>query len=113
MPSKEYPVKFIRTNVRKRKWYVHQIVTGGLSTADEDDRYRWHFYYEQEAPRVIRRLAKFGLKAEVDIDLARAVISGKRLCHISVTFKNDIDEAEFILNALADRITLTDYHYKP
>lgn len=96
MPKKEYPVKFIRTNVRKRKWFVHKVETGGFSSADEDPRYRWKFYNEVEAPRVIRRLAKFGLKAEaVNID-KYSMIDAQRFCNLYVTFKNDIEEAEFI-----------------
>lgn len=109
MPKKEYPVKFIR--IHKRTWVVHKI-DNGFSAADENKRYRWRFL-RIEAPRVIRRLAKFGLKAEAEAEAVDtySVCDEIKFCHIYVTFKNDEEEAEFMMKSLANIITVTDYHY--
>jgi len=98
----QYITRFTRSKTHKRKWYVHQVLTGYESFADDCQQYRWKFYTKKSSDRAIRRLSRFKLNAEI-----KSEEIGEQYYNISVRFKSDIDEAEFIIRALSDQITLT------
>ena len=108
----QYPTKFIRDPSKKRTWYIHHVIDGEESHADDIEDYKWHFGSEDAAKKAVRRLAKFNLKAMMKVDNnfpeSSTSLRGTDAYIISVSFKSDEDEAEFMLKALSNQITL--YH---
>ena len=102
----QYITRFVRSKSHKRKWYIHQVVDGDESFADDDPQYRWKFYGKKSPERAIRRLTRFKLNAEIKSEKIEDEYYNMYY-NISLRFKSDSDEAEFIIRALSDQITLT------
>ena len=96
----DYVVRFVRDDTRKRTWYINEVFWDSLVHYNPSPDYRWKFYNEAMTRKVIRGLARFNLKASQEITPERTHV-------ISVSFRTYAAEAEFMMLALSDQITLT------
>lgn len=102
----KYVVKFIRDDEHTvkplRAWYIHNI--GESVDLRGYPYHKWRFTNRQSARRAIRRLHRFKLNFK-----AKMYPIGYNWV-ILLTFKTDEDEAEFMLKALSDQLTLTHFY---
>ena len=88
---------------KRHEWFVK-----AMDNVKIDDTYRWNFTYEdglQEALDIFKK--EYELKA-TKVSSVNSVPAMGRF-NIKITFRNNADEAAFILLANADRICLEDY----
>lgn len=94
-------VHFVKDPAYKRKWYVHCVGPTRGYAAESDPDWRWRYgnqeYAQQQANQLIKN---YNLKAVVKE-------SDENFYVISIVFRTDADEAQFLMLTMSEQITMT------